>query len=414
MPVRLNPDSRVESGCRLPFRASAAGLLAICMAAALALGACSSHPRPPRSDVVESQIEDIPGVDTTVTNDNGFPLYGASTSSGSVKHGPSGRMTLPLEDDLTADRVVEILHTAVEASGGSFESSTLTLIRRAGTDAESEYSGPISSTDRWMARARLWWELTTPQDVAVTYRTTTSSDDLVVDASGLPDDSPAARPSIDHLRELVSDGLVPAPHRGEDRGWTVTARNRGPAVTLNRLDANTLDDEVWEALTVPALTGLVDDVKFNDPTSAAGGKGYDMSTSPRPSTKEPPSAPHPILVTLRVPPGQEEDLLDAEVVRALHAVPNLRFITLAFADPDSYDDPSYAIDLDQCTLERTEDLIEENGGTVPSLAPPSTSTSRGGREWATTPTSAPLRPKGLMTVTMNEAAWTFWRHLGCW
>lgn len=400
------------------MRHALALLLVLPLAASgCALTALSTAERAADKTVAELYLAEIrstltrsPGVDSRAVHRDGSPIFDIRHSQVPERSGIA--LTVPVKDDLPADSVLEILAAANEAKHEA-RGNMITFVRRGGTGAESTVREPLYDTEATRNSIRHWWTMSTPPGVSVDQDAYRVGSALVVDATSIPDSSPHAVPAIDRLRNLLVDPPAEPTTSGYEQ-WTV--RDRGPAITITARAGHLLDQDLWDGLTVPALDGLVESIDINSRDSGRMGETMtaDRSHVLRDLPARGEETPASATVTLD---NSESPLFSPEVIRALNAVPGLRYLQLKidFRNPG---DIGYTIDLARCSGETAEYRLAEADGTLPASAPApaststSTSTATLSRPPSTTRTHPRSAPGDATTEAMNTA-WEFWDQLGC-
>ena len=357
---------------------------------------------------IRDSLAELPGVDTEARAADGTPLLAVDTLSDQEPAGIA--LSVPVHDTLSIKQVQGLFTSVIAAVDHEELSDELTLVRRGGTPSESTMGALLFPTERAYETVRHWWELSAQAGVSVMVRPKAEEAALLVDATDLPDHASEAVPSIDRLGSLLAS---PPPEHvlPEFEVWTV--RDLGPEISLTARATHLVDQEIWDGLTAPALDGLVESIKFNDRSEfyrgrlMAGEDSADDRTMPDISEDTPPVA------TLSLA-DRSSPLLEPGAVRALHAVPGLRYLRLPL-DADRELAIGYTIDLEMCSAEVSEARLRP--GSEPEEAQPQATPAtltRSGSHTSTTTTPTTLRgaPSGVSDEA-NEAAWALWRLLGC-
>lgn len=347
-----------------------------------------------------------PGVDTEARSVDGARIFAVNAYSD--RKPTLLDLFVPVHDTLSDTEVLGIVDTAYAAIRAQDVMGQIILLRRGGTASESVIREILVPTDRTYDQLRWWWDLSSQDGVSIRMDERATDVDLLLDATDLPDRSPEAIPGIDRLRNLL-DTAPPESSTSEYDVWTV--RDRGPEITLTGRAAHLLDQATWDGLTGPALDGLVESIQINDRQNFYHGR---LMASARGTDDRLPGdgdeSPSVVWLTLT---DRTSPLLEAEAVRTLHATPGLRYLRLPLDTHDEYD-PGYTIDLRRCSPEVSEErlraTLEPEDGAAP--AAPATLARSDSRTTTTEPSTLRRPPPGVSDEA-NEAAWEFWRLLGC-
>lgn len=353
-------------------------------------------------------VATTPGIELGATYSDGTPVLTVGT--GSTVTPALTEVTVPVENDLEADELLQIHNAAVAATNDPPEHvldfAKITFVRRSGTTSESTQSLLLHTNDSTYDSIRYWWELYADPDVVVNMGSGYPDPDLHIDASALPDSAPEAVPSIDRLQQILDhppgDSIVPTLEQ-----WTI--RDRGPMIDITARETHLLERALWDHLTVPAPDGVVDSIQINNARSGRAGEimtgdGRRIWNDVPEGDELTPTAATVTLTSLRSP------LFDPEAIRALHAAtdPGLRYLQLRIDENDP-EDIGYTIDLDMCSAELSEELIAADVASRSEPAPTATIA----RSTAATTKSLPGFAPGDATDDAVFAAREFWTLLGC-
>lgn len=360
---------------------------------------------------IRNSLAELPGVDTEARAADGTRLFTVSTSS---DYGPNRLdVSVPVHDTLTETQFLEIFTFATAAIRAEDLTGEITFVRRSGSPSESSIREFLLSTDQTYDQLRYWWELSAQAGVRVLMDIPMTDADVWVDASGLPDYASEAVPGIDRLRSML-DTPPPEPFSPEWEVWTV--RDRGPEISLTARATHLLDQQIWDGLTAPALSGLVESIKINDRSfyldhllTGERSAGHRILT--------PVGEDRPSVATLSLS-DRSSPLLEPDAVRALQAVSGLRYLRLPLNDGPDFT-RGYMIDLEMCSAEVSEQRLAAETGAAEdaegsqSHSAPATLTRQDTRpSTTTTPTTHRPAPLGASDEA-TEVAWALWWILGC-